>query len=272
MYTIFGNTGFIGSHLAKRIKSLGEESFLPVRDTKIESGTNLGNIIYCIGLTGDFRTRPHETIEAHVTFLSNIIKNYKFESLLYCSSTRIYSSVSGDANEQNKILSYPSKDSLYDLSKLLGEAICLTLDNPKVKILRLSNVFGMGQSKATFLGSVTQEALLNGKVIIHDNPESCKDYILIDDVIDLILKIISNGNYRIYNIASGINLSCNDISKILLSLGYEVNFSYKNEIRKFPVINTDRIREEFSFEANKIMMEQKIKDFLIKEKENVERK
>ena len=65
MVTILGSSGFVGSNLKNKLVSVGINTYTPHRSEEL-SGKNLGHVIYCIGLTADFRTKPFETIEAHV--------------------------------------------------------------------------------------------------------------------------------------------------------------------------------------------------------------
>src|SRR5919197_813364 len=64
--TVLGASGFIGGHLAKHFRALGYECLTPGRNEPSLYETDLGDVIYAIGLTADFRQRPLDTIEAHV--------------------------------------------------------------------------------------------------------------------------------------------------------------------------------------------------------------
>ena len=101
MHTIMGASGFLGSNLKVYIENLGEDIFLAPRDVySIPKDKELGNVFYCIGLTADYRDKPFETIEAHVSCLSYVLKNLKFSSLLYLSTTRLYqNSLTGKEEE-----------------------------------------------------------------------------------------------------------------------------------------------------------------------------
>src|SRR4029077_19833266 len=88
----------IGAHLAARLRELGIECLSPARDEEITK-RRLGDVIYCVGLTADFRTRPFDAGEAHVSELSRVLQRCSFDSLLYLSSARIYGS--GDNTREN---------------------------------------------------------------------------------------------------------------------------------------------------------------------------
>ena len=249
-FTILGNSGFIGKNLTSYLKGMGYEVFTPSRTLDTIYGKQLGHVIYCIGLTGDFRSRPHDTIEAHVTLLSEVLRRANYDTFLYLSSTRVYSGLESDqlASEEEKLPLSPNSDSLYDLSKLLGEALCLSMRDPSVRIARLSNVYGPDMSKDIFLGSVLQDIKKNGKVTILDNPASAKDYISVEDVCYLLSEIVLHGNHSLYNVASGASVRCEEIADWLKKEGHVVTFANKNQPRIFPEIDVSRIKEEFDFE------------------------
>ena len=149
-FTIFGASGFIGSNLTAHLYSKGYSVVTPKRKELLDPQESLGHVVYAIGMTGNFHSRPVETIDAHVNVLSKFLKKYKYESWLYLSSTRLYGLSEGLYSEEDKINVFPGKDSIYDISKLLGESLCLSTQRPDVRIARLSNVYGVGQSSSTF--------------------------------------------------------------------------------------------------------------------------
>ena len=96
-FTVIGAGGFIGSRLVSALTARGEKVISPHRTQQDFTGEELGRVIYCAGLTGDFLQRPFDTVEAHVTLLANILKGAGFERLVYLSSTRVYDSLSCEA-------------------------------------------------------------------------------------------------------------------------------------------------------------------------------
>src|SRR5260370_39943856 len=121
--TILGGSGFSGSRLVTRMKELRIDCFCPARGEEI-ADRNLGTVIYCIGLTADFRTRPFETVEAHVSKLREVLKGCEFDSLLYLSSARLYLRQEGIAREDDPVQVNPLQDDhLYNISKLMGESL-----------------------------------------------------------------------------------------------------------------------------------------------------
>jgi nucleoside-diphosphate-sugar epimerase len=250
-FTIFGGRGFVGRNLATYLEAGGHEVALPARGAEAAvagTGECLGHAVYAIGLTGNFRQHIYETVEAHVTKHAELIRAAKFQSWLYLSSTRVYGGLGADAHasETAAIPITPSRDSLYDLSKLLGEATCFANSNPAVRVARLSNIYGAGHSPSMFLGSVIEELANTGSVVINEASSSSKDYMAIEDVCELLASIALSGRERLYNVASGIPVPHQAIAEKLSSLtGGKVTFAAGAPERRFPVIDTSRIAAEF---------------------------
>ncbi|MCI5179106.1 MAG: NAD(P)-dependent oxidoreductase [Candidatus Electrothrix sp. AW3_4] len=253
-FTVFGATGFIGRNITAYLEKQGHTVWSPSRSGKETHGHNLGHVIYAIGLTGDFRSKPFDTVEAHVCKLRELLKSTIFDSWLYLSSTRIYEGLplNTKASEDTSLEIQPDLD-LYNISKLMGEALCLSLPNKKIRIARLSNVYGIGQSQHTFLALVLSELLNSGNVLIRESSDSCKDYMSLSDVIPLLETIAVTGQERIYNVASGKNLQHSELAEKLMNLtNCFVQFAQEASCRKFPCIDISRIHNEFGFVASEM--------------------
>ncbi len=73
-YTIFGSTGRIGSFLKKYIPSNGDDVYCPTRTDYYSYNRNLEHIIYCSGVTTDFKNRSFDLIQSHVCLLFHLLK------------------------------------------------------------------------------------------------------------------------------------------------------------------------------------------------------
>ena len=255
-FTILGGSGFIGTHLRKYLEGKGYKVFSPSRSEMNSLPHELGHVIYAVGLTGDFRQRLIETVDAHVNLLAKIIYDNKFSSFLYLSSARVYSGVisAGAVNEDVQIPVRPGPDAVYDLSKLLGESFCLMQDNPSVRVVRLSNVYGYGQSRHTFLQMLIDEINEKGGVEIREAPDSGKDYVSVNDVVVALEKIALHGLERTYNVASGELVTHEELSRVLARLsGAKITFADGGAVRRFPLISVERLVSEFGWAPQSIL-------------------
>jgi nucleoside-diphosphate-sugar epimerase len=183
-WTVLGASGIIGRRLTAHLRSVGHIVDTPGRNDDNLYRRPLGHVIYAIGLTADFRQRPYDTVNSHVSVLAELLQQGNFESLLYLSSTRVYARAAGGSEDSPlPVLSQDPSD-LYNLSKLMGESLCLQDARAGIRVARLSNVVGGDNAEsANFLPSLVREAR-SGRIVLQTAMDSVKDYIHIDDVVD----------------------------------------------------------------------------------------
>lgn len=249
-FTVLGSSGFIGSHLLTHLQAEGHDCDAPAREETLNG--DLGHVVYCIGLTADFRRHPWDTLEAHVGKLVDLLRNNRFDSLLYLSSTRVYQRLPTEhiADEDAVLPVNPADPSdLYNLSKLAGEAACLAHPSPAVRIARLANVYGPDPNSDNFLSAVLREALVSNRVELQSALSSVKDYVSIQDVVHALRSIALEGRQRLYNVASGHNVSNREIAGWLRQFtGCEVKVNTGAPVVKFPLISIARLQGEFDLQ------------------------
>jgi nucleoside-diphosphate-sugar epimerase len=250
-FTVLGAGGWIGAALVaalqyqgRTVRAVDRAGLLPwlaKRDPQ-------GPVIYAIGLTADFRQRPHATAEAHVGLLSQVLQRPGVEQLLLLSSTRVYArSVNTRETASLPCLSSDPSD-LYNLSKLLGEALVLQDPRPGMKVVRLSNVVGLGQPVSTFVGALLAEGRASGVVTIQQPADTAKNYVALADVVRLLPLIAERGQQRLYNLGSGRNTSHAEVAAWLERQGTKVRFASGNAAStglSFPALAIDRLTAEF---------------------------
>ena len=246
-YTVLGANGFIGSHLVKHLS--GEMVFAPERDEMLAylkhlRGKSLGKIFYCIGMTADFRNQPFATVDANLVMLRHILDDCEFDRLVYLSSTRVYAGISNTDEDSNLCLNPHEPDHLYNLSKVMAESLCLN-SGREVCIARLSNVYGEGMKAHNFLASLLYDASQSGNLCIRSAPESVKDYIAVEDVIRYLVAMADGAKHRLYNVASGINVSHVELAEVFRQAGIEVDFLLNAAVISYPCIRTNRLVTEF---------------------------
>ena len=248
MYTIFGSTGFIGKELVSYLRKKNKKIFIPSKkQTKFNK--SLGYIVYCVG-SDDWKKKPKKGYFSNFGHLKKIIFNNKFKSIVFLSTTRLYINSNNTEESSNLSVNSEKENDYYNILKIASEALLLKL-NKKVKIVRLSNVFGFNYKSPLLLPTLIKSSLSKSKIDITVSLNSTKDYVLIDDAIILILKILKNGKQNIYNVASGKNVKIKDIAKIIQNeTGCKMVLKNQNTIISEPIINIRRIQKEFNFKNN----------------------
>lgn len=263
-YSVLGVSGFIGSNVVKSLQNLGHTVYTPSRNENILD-KDLGHVIYCIGITSDFRSRHFETIEAHVTCLNRLLKYGHFDSLLYLSSTRVYYNAAHGREDGELTVRIDEPEELFKLSKLSGESLCMGSNNSNIRVARLSNVCGDDFKSGNFLYSIMEDAFNKGRVILRSSLDSEKDYIGIDSVVSQLLKISASGKRKLYNVASGRNLTHRRILALLQNeIPHKLEVIPNAPLIRFPTICTEYIQKEFGFIADdpESIVQNTIKSFL----------
>ncbi|MCA1705179.1 MAG: NAD-dependent epimerase/dehydratase family protein [Actinobacteria bacterium] len=251
-FTVLGGTGFIGSHVVRRLGALGFAPFVPLRGADLR-GLELGTVIYCIGLTADFRSRPFDAVDAHVSVLAELVRSAQLTKLVYLSSTRVYRRGTSPASEDDLLVCAPADpDDLYDLSKAMGESI--TLATGVGRVVRLSNVYGTDPESPNFLASIIRDALDKQNVVFRTSLDSWKDYVSIEAAADLIVQVATRGAQEVYNVASGRNVSHRELASQLTQLtGCTVSVVPEAPTLRPPMISARRAREEFEFRPTSVL-------------------
>lgn len=247
--TILGSRGLVGGHLAQALQQAGSVTWCPDFSEHEELFKRpLGVIYYCAGLTADFAQRPYDTIEAHVTLLSKILRNAEFERLVYLSSTRLYDSLGAINATEDVTLNFSVTDPrhLYDLSKALGENLCLRYSGGRAKVARLSCVLGKSLDDG-FLPRLLKQCMGNKQIEVNSSPHILRDYIGLDDVVSLLIQVGQKGTHDIYNVASGLNVKNSEVFSMIEHITGCKLQPNSTERCAAPLINIQSVKEEFGF-------------------------
>ena len=244
---ILGSRGFIGSELLNAFRK--EKKFQISSDHyKNKKKFNLQNksswkklkkfdlLINLANLTDI----PSSWNDSYKIIKNNFLIN--LNALEYCKKNKCkYICLSSYIYKYKKNVYLKESDELkpsspYHLSLYLNEKKCLSFSNlfgVKSLILRLSNVYGYGQSRKFLIPQLFYQAEKFKEFSVLDMKPK-RNYIYIDDVINAIKKsIFLDFEYEIINIGSKYSYSVKDITKKIASF-YSADIKIKNKklIRK----------------------------------------
>ena len=243
-FTVFGGRGFIGSEFVKELKVQDNEVFIPERDDTSIYDIDLGTVIYCAGY-GDCQRDPFNVLYANVILLSSLLEKGTFDKLVYISSTRVYMNQTDSVEDCNLTICNDDNRRLFNLTKLTAEELCLK-SQKNCLIVRPSNVYGVALNSPLFLPSITRDAINNGIVNMYVNKNYVKDYVSVKDVVDATLSIITKISIenKVINIASGFNISANDIATALINkTNCKINWlENKTEVEIFSEIDISELK------------------------------
>jgi nucleoside-diphosphate-sugar epimerase len=258
--TVLGAEGFVGAALVARLRALGWKCWTPSRsDAWPNRSAPLGHIFFCAGLTADYLSRPGDTVEAHAGLLSRVLASEQWESLIYLSSTRLYDkqpSMRGTSEDGGFVLNPNSTRHLYDLSKLLGENLCTVMGQGRARVARLACVYRDHRDPGGFVGELLRRVndTPAGGVLLLDSAASCeRDYVHLDDVLTALIRIATEGQRGVYNVASGENVSNATLAQwILRFTGVRIEFTQADKPERTPTIDCSALHADCGWKPHRV--------------------
>ena len=258
---IFGGTGFIGKHLIKKLKKLKFNVSSVSRNKPTKKSTLKGvkyilcdisnynqlkkikyNYDYVINLSGNIDHKNKlQTNKIHYLGcknLSNFFLKKKIKLFIQAGSSLEYGNLKSPHIEtkKSKVQSFYASAKLKSTNYLFG--LNETNKFPFI-VLRLYQVYGPGQKSDRLIPYVINNALKN-KNFDCTNGRQLRDFIYIDDLINLFIKILNKKNitHDIYNVGTGKPQRVRDLIKLIIRLIKKgaPNFG-KVKMRKEEILN-----------------------------------
>lgn len=263
---VTGGTGFIGSHLVKRLvaqhcnvivscQSLNPKSYfsqqgldrfvtlanLNVKDfkrtreviTKYEIDT-IFHLAAQATVTSSYYN-PLETIETNVVGTANVLEAARLwgqcKSILVCSSDKAYGKLPR-VNEKKPL----SGTHPYETSKAAEDLIASTYHHTyklPVVITRFGNVYGEGDLNMNrIIPGILKAVILQEELILRSNGKYTRDYVYVDDIVDAMILLVKNPGKTVgeaFNVSSLENLSVLElISRVEMILKTKIKYKINN--------------------------------------------
>ena len=258
---ITGGAGFIGANLTRKLVSFPDFEIFVIekRNTnlwRIKEIINKINIKYLDLEDSEKLSKTVNEIRPHIVFhlasygvypsfqadlrkmirtniegtlnLINSLKNHHILSFIYTGTCSEYKEKKSKLKENDSI----DPLNVYAITKLTAGLLLKKLakeNNLPVINLRLFTPYGYYEDKQRLIPYIILNALNNKKIEL-SSPNYVRDFIFIEDVIDIFLRTIkSNHNYQgeIFNIGSGKQYRIKEVINIVEKLlGKKLNVSY----------------------------------------------
>ncbi len=187
-------------------------------------------------------------IEQSLLTLTNILRIYKAKNIskiIYSSSSSVYNLAKLNLNETRIF-----NREIYSITKLLSEKILIDFakyNNVNLTIARLFNVYG-GRDNFSVLQNIIKSYKKKKPFIMINNGEAIRDFIHVDEVCELYLKLIKQKNKLIVDVGKGFGFRIKDI---INSIGQK-NFiiKKKNKFEKNVSIGSIRFKLKKNYELS----------------------
>ncbi len=276
---ITGAAGFIGSQLAHRLWKNGEELVLvdnfsygkkdnlifddhdfndevivaDIRDTeKMEEIFKNNKIDYVYNIAGiaplpDCQSNPYDALTVNVGGLVNMLefsKKYGVKKVIQASTNAMYE------NEKK----FPTKENKFELPTLIypntkycaerfAQSYCDTY-GMNVTCIRFANVYGPHidclRKQPPFVAYMIKELYYDRTPIFHSDGNQRRDYIYVDDLIDLAIAVRNGEGFDAVNCSSNQNYSVNEMYDIACKImGKKIKPDYASDSHyweKYPAL------------------------------------
>lgn len=247
---ITGAAGFIGSQLAHRLWKDGwdlalidnftfghddnlvfpdhdfrkEVARVDIRDkSAIRSILEESHIDYIYNIAGiaplpDCQMDPVEAIDVNVGGFVNLLENARLfgvKKVIQASTNAIYENVKGFPTAENGFelptLIYPNTKYA---AERFAESYCETY-GMNVTCLRFANVYGPHvdclRKQPPFVAYMVRELYFDRVPVFHSNGEQRRDYIYVDDLLDMAVSVLDSAGFDAVNVSSNQNYSVNEM-------------------------------------------------------------
>lgn len=250
---ITGAAGFIGSQLAYRLWKEGHELVLidnfsygkmdnlifpehnfqneiikmDVRDRDgLANILKAGDVDYIYNIAGiaplpDCQLNPQEAIDVNVIGTVNVLENarkYGVKKVILASSNSMYENETEFPTKEDN---FHQPTLIYPNTKYVAERFCesyVKTYGMNVTCLRFANVYGPHidclRKQPPFVGYMIRELFYDRTPVFHSDGKQRRDYIYVDDLIELAILVQKSKGFDCVNVSSNTNYSVNEMYEL----------------------------------------------------------
>jgi len=239
---VTGHEGIIASHLIKKLTnceiitdSINGKRVNLQNNEEVMKIEPVDTVIHLAGKTKK-GLEWEEYFENNVIGTLNILKycvEKNIKKIIFVSSYVYGNPKYLPIDEQHPIAPH----NLYTKSKFLAEELCKKfseMHDLNVIVLRPFNIFAKTMNKDNLISKLIT-SINTKKIVTITNRNSKRDFLYIDDFIELILKIKDHDfKYEIFNIGSGISYSFDEVIEMIeKSTSKKLNLEYENNVQSY---------------------------------------
>lgn len=251
---ITGAAGFIGSQLSYRLKKNNDEIILvdnfsygkednlifddydfrseiyhkDIRDIKfmekLFEKEKFDVVYHLAGITPlpDCQNDPVESVDVNIrgtAIILDLSRRYGVKKIIYASTAAVYENNTDFPSVEDNV-NPPSL--IYPSTKYMSEQLCKAFYDAygiPIVCLRFTNVYGPHidclRKQPPVMGYIIREYYNGNSPVLHSTGEQQRDFIYVDDLIDLAILVRNNTKFDIVNVSTGKTASINEIAKLI---------------------------------------------------------
>jgi UDP-glucose 4-epimerase len=228
---VTGGSGFIGSHLLNRLKAEGTNTLsVDIKNVKkpidIRNPTQLNEvvqsfdpdvIVHLAAIASIPRCEAHIWLAYTTNVLGtcNLVRLCSGRRLLFASSAAVYGyHYHGPISED----ALPSPTNHYGLTKLAGEMqVMRNVEN--FAIFRIFNVYGPNCHRSYVIPDLISKIRMASNIVkVQGTGDEIRDFIYIDDLLDVLVYFMKNEIKGIFNIGTGKPITIRQLAYIIATL------------------------------------------------------
>lgn len=197
-------------------------------------------------------------VEANVLLVDKIVRHFKHNKIIYCSSVSLYENVKDEIITEDTVVKMQSP---YAISKYWGEQIIMS-QAPNYSIVRMSSIYGIGMNQSTFIPKIIDNALQQKNITLFGDGSRKQNYIYVKDAANILKASALTSDNTIYLGVSEKSVSNIEVAQIVNKfipceikfLGEDNSASYSYDNRKTNLI----LPSDFKFTALEIGLQKVI--------------
>lgn len=254
---VTGAAGFIGSQLAHKLWKDGNELFMidnfsygsednlvfkdcdfrsqiirmDIRDREavndLYAGEFFDYVYHVAGITPlpDCQTNPAEAVEVNVVGTVNILeagRKFGVGKIIFASTSAVYENNTDFPSVEGHV---ESPSLIYPNTKYTAECFChayADIYGMNITCLRFANVYGPHldclRTQPPVVGYLIREFYYDRPPILHSTGEQRRDFVYVDDLTDLAVKVQKGTGYDVVNVSTNRTYSINELAEVVARL------------------------------------------------------
>jgi UDP-glucose 4-epimerase len=232
-------SGFIGRHIAQSALAQGQEvSGIDIEDCPVDGvefvkgdildQKKVSEAIKGADVVIHLAAKPmtafdkdlRKCYDVNVNGFMNVIEAAReegCEKFTYASSSAVYEN--SDCFSEATVIDYRKLKSHYAKSKLMNEMVADSYSSKyglKTIGFRFFNAYGPGDDpQKNIVNLFIENKRRHEKLKIYGDGKQARDFVYVDDITNIVLRLLNKGTYSIYNIGTGISTTYEEIANLI---------------------------------------------------------